>query len=72
MTSSPASFQSCPVGWLGAWVSSNSEEPGEHPNHVPIENRSRLIEGDAADRSGGVWANAGQLQDRFVALGKDT
>src|SRR5262245_14707204 len=45
------------AGFLVAWIFFDPENPREHANDVAVEDRRRLIERDAADRSGGVAAN---------------
>jgi len=41
----------------------DAENAGQDADDIAIQNRRRLIEGDAADRSGGVAADAGQRQN---------
>ncbi len=48
------------VGFLRARVRGDAVEPREDADDVAVENRRGLVEGDAANRAGGVAANAGQ------------
>ena len=41
----------------------NAKNPRQHADDVAVENRRRLVEGDAANRAGGVTANARQRQN---------
>src|SRR5437016_1312223 len=58
------------VGGLIAWVSMNAEETGQNPDHVAIEDRDRLVEGDTRNRSSGIATNPGQRQNLVELLGK--
>ena len=51
------------VGFLSARIFSDAKYPRQHANDVAVENRRRLVEGDAANRAGGVTANARQRED---------
>ena len=51
-----------------ARVLSDAEEAGQHSDDVAVENRARLVESDAANRPGGVPANAGKGEDVLESL----
>src|SRR3982751_1187612 len=50
------------IYWFGVRVAPDSEQPSQYSNDITIENRCRLVEGDAANRAGGVAANSWQRQ----------
>src|SRR5271157_3524770 len=55
-----------PQGCVGLFVTGiafDAENPAYHTNDVPVQNRRRLVEGDAADGPGGVSSNAGQRKN---------
>ncbi len=51
------------VGFLLARVGGDAEDASQDARDVPVENRARLVEGDAGDCPGGVSANAGKRED---------
>jgi len=56
-----------PTRFAGGWfrhVGANTEHPGKHPHHVPVDQRDSPAEGDAGNRACGVSADAGQFHQR--------
>lgn len=51
------------VGLLFARIGSNAVDARQHANNVAVEDGRGLIEGDAANRAGGVATDAGQGED---------
>ena len=47
----------------------NAKNPRQHADDIAIQNRRRLVEGDAANRAGGVTADARQREDFFKVSG---
>ena len=56
------------VGFLLARIFSDAKNPCQHADDIAIENWSRLIEGDAANRAGGVTADARQGENIVVLV----
>jgi hypothetical protein len=46
-------------------IFSNAIHPRQHADDIAVENRCGLIEGDAANRAGGVTANPRQRENIF-------
>ena len=53
-----------------AWISANPKKPSQHTHNIAVQNRLWLIEGNAANRPGGVSANAGKCQQLIELLRK--
>lgn len=53
-----------------ARIALDSVEAGENADHVPIENRAGLVEGDAANCARSVGSYSGQLEDILKGGGK--
>jgi hypothetical protein len=51
-------------------IGADSAQAGEDSDDIPIEDGSGLIKGDAADGTGGVGANPGQLQECLQRAGE--
>ena len=51
------------VGLLILRIFSDAENARQHANDVAVENGRRLVEGNAANRAGGVTADARQRKD---------
>ena len=51
------------VGFLFMRVFSNAKDSCQQANHIAIKNRHRLVEGDAANRAGGVATDTGQREN---------
>ena len=51
------------VGFPFAWIFADAKNPRQHADDVAIENCRRLVEGDAANRAGGVTSNARQREN---------
>ena len=51
------------IGFLFLRIFSDAENAGQHADDIAVENRRRLVEGDAANRAGGVTANARQREN---------
>ena len=45
------------------WIFANAKNARQHPDDVSVQDRRGLIEGDAANRTGGVAADAGEGED---------
>ena len=48
----------------------DAEKASQEAHDIAIENRARLMEGDAGNRAGGVAADAGKREDVIEVLGK--
>ena len=55
------------VGRTVARIFADAEEAGEHANDIAVEHRRGLVERNAANRAGGVTADAGQ-RHQFIEL----
>ena len=62
-TSASASCQSWALVCFRARIGGDAVDAGQDADDVAVENGRGLIEGDAANRAGGVAANAGQRED---------
>lgn len=51
------------VGLFFAWIGFDAVDAGQNADHIAVEDGCGLIEGDAANRAGGVSADAGQGED---------
>lgn len=58
------------VGGFVARVFADGKKAGEDANDVAVQNRRGLVEGDAANRAGGVAANSGQRENFVVGFRK--
>ena len=50
------------IGSLFARIFCNAKHPRQHADDIAVEDWRRLVEGDAANRAGGVAADAGQRE----------
>ncbi len=51
------------IGFLFLWIFADAKNARQHADDIAIKNRRRLIEGDAANRAGGVAADSRQCQN---------
>ena len=51
------------VGLFFLWIFRDAENARQHADDIAIENRRRLVEGDAANRAGGVTADSRQREN---------
>ena len=51
------------VGFLFPRIFGDAENARQHADDIAVENRRRLVEGDAANRAGGVTADARQREN---------
>src|SRR5690242_15551441 len=54
------------------WITIETENAGKDADHISVQNRTGLVEGDAADGAGGVTPDARQFQDIFEYTGEVT
>src|SRR5206468_2256452 len=58
------------VGLLFARVGGDAEDASQDANDIAVENWLGLVEGNAANRAGGVAANAGEGKDCVEIFGE--
>src|SRR5205809_1127656 len=58
------------VGCLLARIVADAEKAGEDTDDVAVENGGGLVKADAANRAGGIAANAGQGENMIEVLRK--
>ena len=51
------------VRFLFLRIFRDAKNSGQHADHIAVQNRRGLVEGDAANRAGGVSADARQRQN---------
>ena len=58
------------VGFLFPRISLDAKHPRQHTDDIAVKNRRRLIEGNAANRAGGVTSDSGQGEYVVEVFGK--
>ena len=51
------------IGFLLSRIFTDAKYPRQNADDIPVENRHWLVEGDAANRAGGVTSNARQREN---------